>query len=66
MISHTRSSAGLKPTWKGNLLSFLIAMLVSASILVCFHYRMTALTRHEAQQIANMAKLPNLIRTSRK
>jgi len=51
MISHVRSPAGLKPTWKGNLLLLLVALLVSVSISLCLHYKMTAV-RDGARQIA--------------
>jgi hypothetical protein len=35
MISHVRTPVGLKPTWKGNLLLLLVAMLISACITFC-------------------------------
>jgi hypothetical protein len=65
MFSHARSptSIGLKPTWKGNFLLLLVAMLVSAGISLCLHYKMTALTRDGARKIAaNVGKLPELPR----
>jgi len=48
---------GLKPTWKGNLLLLLVAMLISASITFCFHNNMEAGTPDGARQMAP-AKLP--------
>lgn len=68
MISYARSPARLKPTWKGNLLLLLAAMLVSGSIWGYFDYKMTGFTRHGVpQQItANIVKLPYFIGMSRK
>lgn len=58
MISHVRTPVGLKPTWKGNLLLLLVAMLVSASITLCFHFEMTAHTLDGTPQMAAVAILP--------
>jgi hypothetical protein len=54
MISHMRTPVGLKPTWKGNLLLLLVAMLVSASVTLCFHFGMTAHTRDGALVAAKL------------
>ena len=48
MFSYVRTPVGLKPTWKGNLLLLLVAMLVSAGITLCFHFEMTAHTHDRA------------------
>jgi hypothetical protein len=57
MISHMTTPVGLKPTWKGNFLLLLVAMLVSASITLCFRFELTAHLRTGAPQIA-LAKSP--------
>jgi len=56
MISHVRTPIGLKPTWKGNLLLLLVAMLISASITFCLRINMAAGTPDDARQMAS-AKL---------
>jgi hypothetical protein len=57
MISHVRTPIGLKPTWKGNLLLLLVAMLISASITFCLRNNMVAGRPDGARQMAS-AKLP--------
>lgn len=54
MIGQVRTPnyAGLKPTWKGNLLLLLVAMFVSAVILLCLHYKLTLKTRDGAGEVA--------------
>jgi hypothetical protein len=47
----------LKPTWKGNLLLLLVAMLISASITFCLRNNMVAGRPDDARQMAS-AKLP--------
>ena len=55
MISHVETPVRLKPTWKGNLLLLLVAMLASASVTLCFRFEMTAHTRGG---VLAAAKLP--------
>jgi hypothetical protein len=63
MISHTRSPAGLKPSWKGNLLLLLVTVLALAPAFWVLHYKMTLLTHDGARHIAiNVSKLPELAR----
>jgi hypothetical protein len=54
MISYVRTPVELKPTWKGNLLLLLVAMLVSASITLCFRFEMTAHTHDGAVDAAKL------------
>jgi hypothetical protein len=61
MISHARSPAGLKSSWKGNLLLLVIAMLVLAPAFWVLRYKMTLLTHDGARHITiNVGKLPEL------
>jgi hypothetical protein len=57
MISYVRTPVGLKPTWKGNLLLLLAAVLISASITFCLRNNMVAGTPDDARHMAS-AKLP--------
>jgi hypothetical protein len=57
MVSHVRTPLRLKPTWKGNLLLLLVAMLISASIAFCLHNNMVTGAPDGARQMA-AAKLP--------
>jgi hypothetical protein len=63
MISHARSPVGLKPSWKGNILLLLVAMLVLAPAFWVLGYKMMLLTHDGARHIAiSVAKLPELTR----
>jgi hypothetical protein len=63
MISHALNPAGLKPSWKGNLLLVLVTMLALAPVFWVLGYKMTLLTHDGTRHIAiNVAKLPELAR----
>jgi hypothetical protein len=48
MISHARSPVGLKPSWKGNFLLLLVAMLALAPAFWVLRYKITLLTNDGA------------------
>ena len=57
--ARTPNYAGLKPTWKGNLLLFLLAMFVSIATLLCLQYEATVDTHNGARDVAvRIVKLP--------
>jgi hypothetical protein len=58
MISHARSPAGLKPSWKSNLLLLLVTMLALAPVFWVLRYKMPIMHDGARHVAINVAKLP--------